>query len=123
MRKIDDSEIDQFGVEPVYECVGYNVQGKKIRCKYEDDINKNKNLAAKEVTELLTGRVTYLIRTNFDGGVYDPNALISTVRYSLGGNNWKLKPVSKNIFDAYIKYLDTGNKFYLVRIQREVLNG
>lgn len=114
---------EDFITEPVYECFAYNVKSKKFKCKYEDDIVSKKDIVAKEITNIISGRVTYQIKTGLDGRVFDPNAVIQQTYYNRGESYWKLKVVKKELFDTYLKYLDTGNKFYLVRVEREVLNG
>jgi hypothetical protein len=125
MGRYDQVDLTGTGIqlsEPVYESYFYDINGKKLKCKYTDTIAEKRHMCAKHIINTLQDKHTYFVRTTLSGHLYDPFASIQTIVYSRGHENWKLVEVSESIFNSYVKYLITKNKIHFVTSQRRVFD-
>lgn len=61
-------------------------------------------------------RITYYCLSS-GGSLYDVNNPELNYRKQ---KNWQFNSVSKNVFDTYVRYLQTNRKQHLHRAQREI---
>lgn len=54
-----------------------------------------------------------------NGSIYDPLGMDANKKKNM---NFMLKPVSREVFDYYLMYLNTKNSLYLTRAQRSFIN-
>jgi len=91
----------------------------------DDDTMDDTSCVAKRSASIVNNNIVthYFVKASSGGMFYNPQdksfrGQLDSKRAAVGVNKFKLKFVSKSAYDAYIKFLQTGQTSFLMQAQR-----